>query len=144
MRHCTKDVYKRQYVDHIIYRNADNGYTVLVLVCNEEEADRIGIQVLQRSGFDPQAITPAPRNALYSASLNVFAIPRHSPVDFISGPRDVYKRQEQSLLNLSPGCFHIKHDRKPLPWRFDTMLQSLQCAHIPDRSLWLLLSLIHI
>ena len=25
------------YVDHIIYRNVDNGYTVLVLVCNEEE-----------------------------------------------------------------------------------------------------------
>ena len=25
------------YVDHIIYRNAENGYTVLVLVVNEED-----------------------------------------------------------------------------------------------------------
>lgn len=30
------------YVDHIIYRNADNGYTVLVLVCNEEEETCVG------------------------------------------------------------------------------------------------------
>ena len=30
---------------------------------------------------------PAPINALYNASLKFFAIPRHSPVDFISGPR---------------------------------------------------------
>ncbi len=30
---------------------------------------------------------PAPRKALYNASLNDFAMPRHSPVDFISGPR---------------------------------------------------------
>ena len=31
--------------------------------------------------------TPLPRNALYRASLKVFAMPRHSPVDFISGPK---------------------------------------------------------
>lgn len=31
------------YVDHIIYRNADNGYTVLVLVCNEEEETCVGV-----------------------------------------------------------------------------------------------------
>lgn len=31
------------YVDHIIYRNADNGYTVLVLVCEEEEITCVGI-----------------------------------------------------------------------------------------------------
>ena len=30
--------------------------------------------------------TPAPRNALYNASSNVFALPNHSPVDLISGP----------------------------------------------------------
>ena len=40
---------------------------------------------------------------------------------------------EQSLLNLSPGCFHIKHDRKPLPWRFDTMLQSSTIRKIAKR-----------
>lgn len=31
------------YVDHIIYRNADNGYTVLVLVADEEEITCVGI-----------------------------------------------------------------------------------------------------
>ena len=30
------------YVDHIIYRNAENGYTVLVLVVNEEELTCVG------------------------------------------------------------------------------------------------------
>ena len=33
------------YVDHIIYRNADNGYTVLVLVCNEEEETCVGVVI---------------------------------------------------------------------------------------------------
>ena len=31
------------YVDHIIYRNADNGYMVLVVVCEEEEITCVGI-----------------------------------------------------------------------------------------------------
>ena len=31
------------YVDHIIYRNTENGYTVLVLVCQEEELTCVGI-----------------------------------------------------------------------------------------------------
>lgn len=30
------------YVDHIIYRNSDNGYTVLVLICEEEEVTCVG------------------------------------------------------------------------------------------------------
>ncbi|MCM1284280.1 MAG: ATP-dependent RecD-like DNA helicase [Muribaculaceae bacterium] len=31
------------YVDHIIYRNAENGYTVLVLICEEEELTCVGV-----------------------------------------------------------------------------------------------------
>ena len=31
------------YVDHIIYRNAENGYTVLELICEEEEITCVGI-----------------------------------------------------------------------------------------------------
>ena len=31
------------YVDHIIYRNAENGYTVLVLIVDEEEITCVGI-----------------------------------------------------------------------------------------------------
>ena len=30
------------YVDHIIFRNADNGYTVLVLIVDEEEVTCVG------------------------------------------------------------------------------------------------------
>ena len=30
------------YVEHIIYRNADNGYTVLVMICDEEEVTCVG------------------------------------------------------------------------------------------------------
>ena len=35
------------------------------------------------------SLIPAPKNALYKASLKVLAIPRHSPVDFISGPKEI-------------------------------------------------------
>ncbi len=31
------------YVDHIIYRNTENGYTVLVLICEEDELTCVGI-----------------------------------------------------------------------------------------------------
>ena len=34
-------------------------------------------------------LIPAPTNALYNASLKFLPIPRHSPVDFISGPSDI-------------------------------------------------------
>ena len=30
------------YVDHIIFRNSDNGYTVLVLIVDEEELTCVG------------------------------------------------------------------------------------------------------
>ena len=30
------------FVDHIIFRNNDNGYTVLVLICGEEELTCVG------------------------------------------------------------------------------------------------------
>ena len=33
----------RGYVDHIIYRNTENGYTVLVLICEEEELTCVGV-----------------------------------------------------------------------------------------------------
>ena len=36
-RQQTEDETINGYVDHIIYRNADNGYTVLVMICDEEE-----------------------------------------------------------------------------------------------------------
>lgn len=38
----TEDETINGYVDHIIYRNADNGYTVLVMICDEEEVTCVG------------------------------------------------------------------------------------------------------
>ena len=31
------------YVDHIVFRNGDNGYTVMVMICDEEELTCVGI-----------------------------------------------------------------------------------------------------
>lgn len=31
------------YVEHIVFRNADNGYTVLNFICDEEEITCVGI-----------------------------------------------------------------------------------------------------
>lgn len=41
-RQQTEDEVVNGYVDHIIYRNADNGYTVLVMICDEEEVTCVG------------------------------------------------------------------------------------------------------
>ena len=41
-RQQTEDEVINGYVDHIIYRNADNRYTVLVMICDEEEDTCVG------------------------------------------------------------------------------------------------------
>ena len=41
-RQQTEDETINGYVDHIIYRNADNGYTVFVMICDEEEVTCVG------------------------------------------------------------------------------------------------------
>mgnify|MGYP000006440942 CR=1 FL=1 len=41
-RQQTEDETINGYVDHIIYRNADTGYTVLVMICDEEEVTCVG------------------------------------------------------------------------------------------------------
>ena len=41
-RQQTEDETINGYVDDIIYRNADNGYTVLVMICDEEEVTCVG------------------------------------------------------------------------------------------------------
>lgn len=41
-RQQTEDETINGYVDHIIYRNADNVYTVLVMICDEEEVTCVG------------------------------------------------------------------------------------------------------
>ena len=41
-RQQTEDETINGYVDHIIYRSADNGYTVLVMICDEEEVTCVG------------------------------------------------------------------------------------------------------
>ena len=38
----TEDEMINGYVDHIIYRNADNAYTILVMICDEEEVTCVG------------------------------------------------------------------------------------------------------
>ena len=49
-RQQTEDETINGYVDHIIYRNADNGYTVLVMICDEEEVTCVGLfRILQRA-----------------------------------------------------------------------------------------------
>ena len=58
------------YVDHIIYRKVENGYTVLVLICGEEEITCVGVFSDIAEGENP-GLKPSNVRAGYLEGSNV-------------------------------------------------------------------------
>ena len=69
------------YVDHIIYRNADNGYTVLVLVCEEEEITCVGIFSAIAEGENIEASGDYTDHPTYGKQFKVESFEEKAPED---------------------------------------------------------------
>lgn len=74
----------RGYVDHIIYRNTENGYTVLVLICEEEELTCVGIFSDIVEGENIEAKGEFTEHPVYGHQFKVSSFEEKAPEDEIA------------------------------------------------------------
>lgn len=72
------------YVDHIIYRNTENGYTVLVLVCGEEELTCVGIFSDIVEGENIEAKGEFIEHPVYGRQFKVSSFEEKAPEDEVA------------------------------------------------------------
>ena len=72
------------YVDHIIYRNTENGYTVLVLVCEEEELTCVGVFSDIVEGENIEAKGEFTDHPVYGRQFKVISFEEKAPEDEIA------------------------------------------------------------
>ena len=72
------------YVDHIIYRNTENGYTVLVLVCEEEELTCVGVFSDVVEGENIEAKGEFIEHPVYGHQFKVSSFEEKAPEDEIA------------------------------------------------------------
>lgn len=72
------------YVDHIIYRNADNGYTVLVLIYEEEEVTCVGYFSDIAEGENIEAKGEYTDHPTYGRQFNISSFEEKAPQDEIA------------------------------------------------------------
>ena len=72
------------YVDHIIYRNSENGYTVLVLICEEEELTCVGLFSDIAEGENIEAKGEFTEHPTYGRQFKVHSFEEKAPEDEIA------------------------------------------------------------
>lgn len=72
------------YVEHIIYRNSDNGYTVLVLICGDEEITCVGTLHYIGEGEAIEAEGQYKEHSTYGRQFQIAAYEIKAPEDVIS------------------------------------------------------------
>lgn len=72
------------YVDHIIYRNADNGYTVLVLIVDEEEITCVGVFSEIADGENIEAVGEYTEHQVYGRQFKVESFEEKEPEDEVA------------------------------------------------------------
>lgn len=75
------------YVDHIIYQNQENGYTVLVLVCEEEEITCVGACKGLTEGENLEATGEYIEHPVYGSQFKIASYRVVAPSDAISVER---------------------------------------------------------
>lgn len=72
------------YVDHIIYRNEDNGYTVLVLICEGEEITCVGTLQFASEGELIEAEGSYTEHSTYGRQFQIASYEYKTPEDELS------------------------------------------------------------
>lgn len=72
------------YVDHIIYRNADNGYTVMVLIVDEEELTCVGSFADISEGMNIEATGEYVEHNVYGRQFKVASFEEKAPQDIVA------------------------------------------------------------
>lgn len=72
------------YVDHIIYRNSDNGYTVMVMICEDEELTCVGSLPYISDGELLEAQGEYTEHSTYGKQFQISAYEVKAPEDIMS------------------------------------------------------------
>ncbi len=72
------------YVDHIIYRNTDNGYTVLVMICDEDEVTCVGTMHYIGDGEAIEAEGNYIEHSTYGRQFQITSYEIKAPEDVVS------------------------------------------------------------
>ena len=72
------------YVDHIIYRNSENGYTVLALICGEEEITCVGSLHYIGNGEAIEAEGQYKEHSTYGRQFQIVSYEIKAPEDVVS------------------------------------------------------------
>lgn len=75
------------YVDHIIFRNQDNGYTVFVMICEEEEITCVGTFSIISEGENIKVTGEYTEHPMYGKQLAVHELEECEPEDEVSMER---------------------------------------------------------
>ena len=74
----------RGYIDHIIFRNEENGYTVLVLVSEDEEISCVGCIPFIEEGESVQIEGEQTEHPVYGTQIKMHSIAVIPPEDTVS------------------------------------------------------------
>uniref|UniRef100_UPI004056AE64 SF1B family DNA helicase RecD2 n=1 Tax=Agathobacter sp. TaxID=2021311 RepID=UPI004056AE64 len=69
------------YIEHIIYRNSENGYTVLVLICEEEEVTCVGYFSDITEGENIEATGEYTEHPTYGSQFKISSFEEKAPQD---------------------------------------------------------------
>ena len=93
----------RGYVDHIIYRKPENGYTVFVLSTKEEDITCVGYLQQVDQGENLLIQGEEVEHALYGTQIKVSSYQIVLPDDSQSMERYLEAEQLKALVRLWPG-----------------------------------------
>ena len=74
----------KRYIDHIIYRNTENGYTVFVIIAQEDEITCVGFLKSIDQGETIEAEGEYIEHAVYGAQFKIASYQMVAPEDMIS------------------------------------------------------------
>ena len=72
------------YIDHIIYRNAENGYSVFVLICEEEELTCVGVFSDIAEGMNIEVSGEYTEHPVYGIQFKVSSFEEKAPQDEVA------------------------------------------------------------
>ena len=97
------------YVEHIIYRNADNGYTVLNLVSGEDEITCVGIFSAIAEGENIEAQGEYTEHPTYGQQFKVTSFEEKAPEDEEAIERYLGSRSEERRVGKE--CLRLCRSR---------------------------------
>ena len=69
------------YVEHIVYRNEDNGYTVMVMICDGEEVTCVGTLQYINEGELIEAEGTYTQHSTYGTQFKISSFELKAPED---------------------------------------------------------------